>query len=299
LERVYKMKQLEKCNLCPRNCGINRINGQIGFCGAGANVKIARSSLHFWEEPCLSGKNGSGTVFFSYCTLKCVFCQNHKISNGGKGNEITVQQLADIFMELQNEGANNINLVTPTHYVPQIIEALKKARDMGLNIPIVYNSSGYEKIETIKMLEGYVDVYLPDFKYFSEEYSNKYSKASDYPEYARSAIDEMVRQVGAPIFDENGIMLKGVIIRHLMLPGLLLDSKKVVEYIYKMYINSVYISIMNQYTPLDIVGDYPEINRRLNPRHYNKVIDYAIDLGVENAFIQEGDTASESFIPDF
>jgi putative pyruvate formate lyase activating enzyme len=299
LERVYKMKQLEKCNLCPRNCGINRINGQIGFCGAGANVKIARSSLHFWEEPCLSGKNGSGTVFFSYCTLKCVFCQNHKISNGGKGNEITVQQLADIFMELQNEGANNINLVTPTHYVPQIIEALKKARDMGLNIPIVYNSSGYEKIETIKMLEGYVDVYLPDFKYFSEEYSNKYSKASDYPEYARSAIDEMVRQVGAPIFDENGIMLKGVIIRHLMLPGLLLDSKKVVEYIYKMYTNSVYISIMNQYTPLDIVGDYPEINRRLNPRHYNKVIDYAIDLGVENAFIQEGDTASESFIPDF
>ncbi|MDF2821804.1 MAG: pyruvate formate-lyase 1 activating enzyme [Clostridiales bacterium] len=293
------MKKLEKCNLCPRNCGINRINGQIGFCGAGANVKIARSSLHFWEEPCLSGKNGSGTVFFSYCTLKCVFCQNHKISNGGKGNEITVQQLADIFMELQNEGANNINLVTPTHYVPQIIEALKKARDMGLNIPIVYNSSGYEKIETIKMLEGYVDVYLPDFKYFSEEYSNKYSKASDYSEYARSAIDEMVRQVGAPIFDENGIMLKGVIVRHLMLPGLLLDSKKVVEYIYKMYTNSVYISIMNQYTPLDIVGDYPEINRRLNPRHYNKVIDYAIDLGVENAFIQEGDTASESFIPDF
>lgn len=291
--------QLEECSLCPRECRVNRINGEKGFCKSGENVLLARAALHHWEEPCISGERGSGTVFFSSCTLKCVFCQNYNISTAKVGKEISVFRLAEIFIELQEKGAHNINLVTPTHYVPQIIEALKISKNNGLKIPIVYNSSGYEKVDTIKMLNGYIDIYLPDMKYFKEKYANKYSSAPNYFEIAKESIDEMFKQVGVYRFDENGIMKKGIVIRHLMLPGLLFDSKKIVDYVYNKYKNDVYLSIMNQYTPLENVKDYPEINKKLNSNHYNSLIEYAIEIGVEKAFIQDGDTAEESFIPQF
>lgn len=293
------MELLESCKLCPRNCGANRLGEKRGFCGAGEKIRVARAALHYWEEPCISGDIGSGTVFFSYCTLKCVFCQNYNISQCSWGKEITIERLAEIFIELQDKGALNINLVTPTHYVPQIIEAIKIAKENGLRLPIVYNSSGYEKVETIKLLRGYIDVYLPDMKYFDTKYSSKYSKAKDYFSYAKDAINEMVNQVEEVKFDENGIIQKGVIIRHLMLPGLLFDSKKIIDYIYNTYGNKVYISIMNQYTPLDHVKDYPELNRPLNKKHYESLIDYALNLGVQNGFIQEEGTDKESFIPLF
>ncbi|MBQ6820687.1 MAG: radical SAM protein [Clostridium sp.] len=293
------MKLLEECRLCPRNCGVNRLEGKRGFCGAGHKIRVARAALHYWEEPCISGEIGSGTVFFSHCTLKCVFCQNYNISQCEWGKEITVERLAEIFIELQNKKALNINLVTPTHYVPQIIEAIKIARGKGLNIPIIYNSSGYEKVDTIRLLKGYIDVYLPDMKYFDTKYSSKYSKANRYFDYAKDAIEEMINQVGEVCFDNNGIIQRGVIIRHLMLPGLLFDSKKIIDYIYKTYGDKVFISIMNQYTPLEHVKEYPEINRVLNPKHYESLIDYALNLGVKNGFIQEEGTDSESFIPLF
>ena len=293
------MELLDSCKLCPRNCGVNRSSGKRGFCGAGEKIRVARAALHYWEEPCISGDIGSGTVFFSYCTLKCVFCQNYNISQCSWGKEITIERLAEIFIELQDKGALNINLVTPTHYVPQIIEALKIAKGKGLSLPIIYNSSGYENVETIKLLKGYIDVYLPDMKYFDTKYSSKYSKAKDYFEYAKRAIDEMVNQVGEVKFDENGIVQKGVIIRHLMLPGLLFDSKKIIDHIYNAYGNKVYISIMNQYTPLEHVSKYPELNKPLNQKHYEALIDYALNIGVQNGFIQEEGTDKESFIPLF
>lgn len=293
------MELLDSCKLCPRNCGANRSSGKRGFCGAGEKIRVARAALHYWEEACISGDIGSGTVFFSYCTLKCVFCQNYDISQCSWGKEITIERLAEIFIELQNKGALNINLVTPTHYVPQIIEALKIAKGKGLSLPIIYNSSGYENVETIKLLKGYIDVYLPDMKYFDTKYSSKYSKAKDYFEYAKRAIDEMVNQVGEVKFDENGIVQKGVIIRHLMLPGLLFDSKKIIDHIYNAYGNKVYISIMNQYTPLEHVSKYPELNKPLNQKHYEALIDYALNIGVQNGFIQEEGTDKESFIPLF
>lgn len=285
--------------MCPRNCGVNRLKDRVGYCGAGKNIRVARAALHYWEEPCISGSIGSGTVFFSYCTLKCVFCQNYNISQCSFGKEITIDRLAEIFLELQEKGALNINLVTPTHYVPQIIEALKIAKEKGLKLPIIYNSSGYEKVETIKLLKGYIDVYLPDMKYFDTKYSTKYSKAKDYFLYAKEAINEMVNQVGEVEFDKNGIIQKGVIIRHLMLPGLLFDSKKIIDYIHNTYGNKVYISIMNQYTPLEHVKIYPELNKPLNQKHYEALIDYAVSIGVENGFIQEEGTDKESFIPLF
>ncbi len=293
------MELLESCKLCPRNCGANRLNGKRGFCGAGDKIRVARAALHYWEEPCISGDIGSGTVFFSHCTLKCVFCQNYNISQCEWGKEITIERLAEIFIELQDKGALNINLVTPTHYVAQIIEAIKIARSKGLKLPIIYNSSGYEKVETIRLLKGYIDVYLPDMKYFDTKYSSKYSKAKDYFIYAKAAINEMINQVGNVKFDENGIIQKGVIIRHLMLPGLLFDSKKIIDYIHNTYGDKVYISIMNQYTPLEHVKEYPEINKPLNQQHYEALIDYALSIGVKNGFIQEAGTDSESFIPLF
>lgn len=293
------MELLESCKLCPRSCGVNRLKDKVGYCGAGKNIRVARAALHYWEEPCISGSIGSGTVFFSYCTLKCVFCQNYNISQCSYGKEITIDRLAEIFLELQEKGALNINLVTPTHYVPQIVEALKIAKGRGLKLPIIYNSSGYEKVETIKLLKGYIDVYLPDMKYFDNKYSIKYSKAKDYFLYAKEAIDEMINQVGEVEFDKNGIIKKGVIIRHLMLPGLLFDSKKIIDYIHSTYGNKVYISIMNQYTPLEHVKIYPELNRPLNQKHYEALIDYAVSIGVENGFIQEEGTDKESFIPLF
>ncbi len=277
---------------------VNR-NQTAGFCGETNKLVVARASLHMWEEPCISGETGSGTVFFSGCNLKCVFCQNFDISSKCHGKEITVERLAEIFLELQEKGALNINLVTPTHYVIQIISALKIAKKNGLNIPIVYNTSCYEKRETIKLLDGLIDIYLPDFKYFDNQYSNKYSKAPNYFEYASEALDEMVKQVGCAEFDENGIMKKGVIVRHLLLPGLISDSKNVLKYLYDTYKDKIYISIMNQYTPLPHVSKYQELNRKVTEQEYDELINYAIDLGIENGFIQEGETCSESFIPEF
>lgn len=290
---------LKSCNLCPRNCGINRLDGNIGFCNSGKNIKVAKVSLHHWEEPCISGTNGSGTIFFSNCNLQCSFCQNYQISTDGLGKEISIKRLSEIFLEQQKNGAHNINLVTPTHYVPQIIEALNIAKSKGLNLPIVYNTNSYENIDTIKLLKGYIDIYLPDLKYFSDKYSCKYSNSPDYFYHATKAIEEMFSQVGELEIDDKGLVKKGVIIRHLMLPGLLFDSKKIMDYIYNTFSHSVYISIMNQYTPTSHSNKHPEINRPLNPKHYDALIDYCLSLGIKNAFIQEDGTCSESFIPNF
>ncbi len=294
-----KMELLQACTLCPRECRVDRTRGQAGICGATEEVVVARAALHMWEEPCISGEMGSGTVFFSGCTLGCVYCQNHNIAKGLAGRKITIERLAEIFLELQEKGANNINLVTPGHYVPQIIQALDMAKPKGLLLPIVYNTSGYEKAETIRLLRGYVDVYLPDLKYRSGQISGKYSNAEDYFQYAAEAIHEMVVQTGKPKFNEDGIMTRGVIVRHLTLPGYLKDSKDILEYLYDTYGDTIYISIMNQYTPLPHVEAYPELNRKITAEEYEELVDYALYLGVENGFIQEGETASESFIPEF
>ena len=288
------------CNLCPRECGVNRRCGETGFCGASDKVKIARSDLHFWEEPCISGEGGSGTVFFSHCTLKCVYCQNYNISTKNQGRIVTEGQLADCFLDLQEKGALNINLVTPTHYIPQIIEALKIAKKKGLTLPVLYNTSGYESTKTLELLRGYVDIFLPDFKYFSSEYAKKYSVAEDYPDICKKAIAKMFELVGKCRFDENGIIKKGVIVRHLILPHQEEDSKKILEYLYKNYGDDIYISIMSQYTPLSTLPkEFPELNTTIDMTVYNRVLDFAVDLGIENAFIQEEEAASESFIPEF
>lgn len=292
------MDRLKNCVLCPRRCGADRSNGETGFCGATDKIKIARSALHFWEEPCISGKNGSGTVFFSHCSMKCVFCQNYEISAQSMGYEVTPDELADCFLDLERQGANNINLVTPTHYVPQIINAIKTAKKNGLALPILYNTSGYENVETLRTLSGLIDIYMPDMKYMSDKYAVRYSGAPDYFNIASKAIAEMFRQVGTPIF-KDGIMQKGVIVRHLMLPGLLFDTKHIIDYLYKTYGDNIFISLMSQYTPLEHVKKYPELYRRLNPKHYEAMIDYCSSLGITNAFIQEGDTSKESFIPSF
>lgn len=293
------MDLLRSCRLCPRNCGVNRFDNRVGFCGSGKNIMVARVSLHHWEEPCLSGEKGSGTIFFSECNLKCVFCQNYSISHKGVGKEITVERLSSIFLEQQERGAHNINLVTPTHFVPQIVEALKLAKNNGLKLPIVYNSNGYENVETVKALRGYIDIYLPDLKYYEDKYAVRYSHAPGYFKVASQAIEEMFSQVGKPKFDEDGMMTSGVIIRHLMLPGLLFDSKKIIDYIWQTFKHSIFISIMNQYTPVNNVSQYPEINKPLNQKHYESLIDYCLSLGIKNAFIQDEGTVSESFIPDF
>lgn len=290
---------LNRCTLCPRNCKVNRNNNGLGFCNMGSDLIVARAALHFWEEPIISGKKGSGTVFFSGCNLKCVFCQNHSISSNNFGKKISIERLSKIFLELQEQGANNINLVTPTHFVPQIIKALKIAKENGLNIPIVYNSSGYENIETIKLLDGYIDIYLPDFKYFDNKYASKYSKCNNYFEQASNAINEMIKQVGLPKFNDDGMLIKGVIVRHMMLPGLLEDSKKIIHYLVDKYNDEIFISIMNQYTPTNNLYKYPEINKTVDNSDYEELIDYAINLGIKNGFMQEGETQKTSFIPEF
>jgi putative pyruvate formate lyase activating enzyme len=261
---------------------------------------VARAALHFWEEPCISGENGSGAVFFSGCPLHCVFCQNEEISHGKVGKEITTEQLSDIYLNLQNQGANNINLVTGTHYIPAIVESVTMARKNGLRIPIVYNTSGYEKVESLRLLDGIVNAYLPDFKYWDSDFAGKYSHASDYPEVAKQAIHEMVRQCPNPIFDDNGFITSGVIVRQLLLPGHVRDSKAVIEYLYKNYGDSIFISLMSQYTPMEQVAEaFPKLNRRVTRREYDSVVDYALGLGITNAFIQDRRVAKESFIPDF
>lgn len=306
------------CKLCPRNCAVDRKMGEIGVCGQTEELKVARAALHYWEEPCISGKEGSGAVFFSGCSLHCVFCQNQNIANGTAGKKITTARLADIFLELQEKGANNINLVTPGHFVPQIIQALESAKAQGLFVPVVYNTGSYENVETIKRLEGLVDIYLPDFKYMDASLSEKYSHARDYSAAAKKAVAEMVRQTGPARFQsaertgqekedwakedpiEAGcLMERGTIVRHLLLPGCAKDSKEVIRYLYETYGDTIYISIMNQFTPLAGLEKYPELNRRVTEEEYEEVVDYAIELGVECGFIQEGETAKESFIPEF
>lgn len=289
----------EKCMLCPRKCGVSRSTGQAGVCGVDAGIKVARAALHYWEEPCISGKNGSGAVFFSGCSLHCVFCQNRDISDGMTGKKISRQRLFDIFFELKEKGANNINLVTPGQYIPDIVWTVEKARAAGFDLPIVYNTSGYENVESLKMLEGIVDIYLPDFKYMDCTLAGKYSKAVDYPYVAKKAVAEMVRQQPDAAFDEQtGLIKKGVIVRQLLLPGHVKDAKDILRYLYESYGDHIYISMMSQFTPFGL-EEYPEINRRVTKREYERYIDYAIELGVENAFIQEGDVAKESFIPAF
>ncbi|QFJ55452.1 radical SAM protein [Pseudobutyrivibrio xylanivorans] len=289
----------KKCTLCPRNCGVDRDNS-LGVCQVSSTVKVARAALHFWEEPCISGENGSGAVFFSGCPLHCVFCQNEEISHGKVGKEISIEQLAQIYLNLQEQGANNINLVTGTHYIPAIAASVKSARDNGLYIPIIYNTSGYETVESLRLLEGIVNAYLPDFKYLDGELASQYSHAKDYPEIAKTAIEEMVRQCPTTVFDEKGFIKSGVIVRQLLLPGHTKDSKAIVKYLYETYGDSIYISLMSQYTPMPHIAEkYPEINRRVTKREYESVVNYALDLGVTNAFIQDRKVAQESFIPDF
>ncbi|MDO4293991.1 MAG: radical SAM protein [Eubacteriales bacterium] len=328
MEYEEQRQLLATCALCPRNCRVNRLAGQTGYCGQGGRIRAARAALHFWEEPCISGKNGSGAVFFSGCPMRCVFCQNHDIAAGRAGQEIGGERLAEIFLELQEKGAVNINLVTPTHFVPLIVPALERAKRGGLSIPVVYNTSSYEKVSTLRLLEGLVDIYLPDFKYVSSELSERYSNAPDYFETAKAAVGEMVRQVGEPVFggpdgqlysaeqmnlacgeepeeareDADFLMKKGVIVRHLALPGQEDDSRRVIRYLLDAYGDKIYISLMNQYTPMPAVRgrrDLGELGRRLTDAEYERLIDFALESGIENGFIQEGETAKESFIPAF
>lgn len=290
---------LSSCTLCPRSCKVNRLQGELGFCRAGAETKIARAALHHWEEPPISGTRGSGTVFFSHCNLRCIFCQNHPISQGGYGKEVSVETLAHIFLNLQTEGAHNINLVSPTHYIPQIVEALRLAKKLGLFLPVVYNSNGYESVEAVRSLEGLIDVYLPDLKYAGDDASLLYSSAPGYFAAATAAIREMFRQVGEPVFAEDGLIRRGLIIRHLILPGRVKEAKKVLSWIKENLPPGVYVSLMAQYFPTHRAIDCPQINRRITKREYQAVIEYFFSLGLENAFIQELTAAREKYVPPF
>ncbi len=291
------IKEFDKCNICPRECNVNRNNNELGFCKANNKVKIANYSLHMWEEPIISSKKGSGAVFFSNCNLKCIYCQNYQISTLNKGCEITIEELSKIYLKLEKMGALNINLVTPTHYIPVIKKSLIKAKKDNLCIPIVYNTSSYEKVSSLKTLDGLIDIYLPDLKYISDDLALKYSSSKNYFEYASKAISEMYRQVGSPVI-KNGVMKKGMIVRHLVLPGHIEESKKVIKYLYDIYKDNIYISIMNQYTPLNDTK-YSNLNRKLTSEEYDEVLDYAYNIGVRRAFVQEDGTVDESFIPIF
>lgn len=296
---MKNMNKYENCLLCPRKCGINRRTGQTGVCGVSSEIKVARAALHYWEEPCISGKRGSGAVFFSGCSLHCVFCQNREISDGKEGKVISKERLSDIFMELADKGANNINLVTPGQYIPDIVWAVNDAKSRGMKLPIIYNTSGYENVTELKLLEGIVDVYLPDFKYMDSTLSARYSRAKDYPSVAKQALSEMVRQQPDVVIDDaTGLIQKGVIVLQLLLPGHVNDAKAVLKYLYDTYHDHVYISMMSQFTPIAL-KDYPEINRTVTRREYERLVDYALEIGITIAFIQEGDVAKDSFIPAF
>lgn len=314
---AWLTQSMSDCILCPRRCHVNRLAGQVGFCGQTSTLTAARAALHFWEEPCISGTKGSGTVFFSGCNIRCVFCQNHNIAIGKTGQAVSLERLSDIFLELQEKGANNINLVTPTHFTPQIACALERAKQQGLVLPIVYNTGSYEEVDTLRRLERLIDIYLPDLKYFSPELSHRYSNAGDYFEKATAAIAEMYRQVGSPILSdgsvpntmktcmnnnliqESPLMKRGMIVRHLILPGQTKDSKKILRYLHETYGNDIYVSIMNQYTPLPHVQDIPDLNRKVTDEEYRRILTFAERIGIERGFLQEGDTAAESFIPAF
>lgn len=289
------MFDMSHCLLCPRKCGADRSSGKAGVCRTDSRIMVARAAPHYWEEPCISGKSGSGTVFFSGCNLGCVFCQNRKISRFAAGRAVSVKELAQIFEQLQNEGVHNINLVTPSHYVPQIAEALDMAR---LKIPVVYNSGGYDLPEALDLLDGKVRIFLPDFKYMDASLAARFSNAADYPQTAKAAVKKMFELAGKPRFGSDGMMKSGVIVRHLVLPGHSDDSIAVIRYLYETYGDSIYISIMNQFTP-SADAPFEELRRTLSDSEYKRVVDFAEQIGVKNAFIQEGGTASESFIPDF
>lgn len=306
-------KAYEECRLCPRECRVNRKEGQTGFCQMDGTLRVARAALHMWEEPCISGKRGSGAVFFSGCNLRCVYCQNFDIAAGTRGKEISRERLSEIFLELQAQGAANINLVTPDHDLPDIVWALLKAKEQGLCIPVVYNGSGYEKADVIAALEGLVDIFLTDFKYMDGELAGRLSYAGDYPEVAKRALEQMVKITGEPLFNEEGMMQRGVIVRHLLLPGHKKNAKAVLRYLRETYGDKIYISLMNQYTPMvqltshsgnqkeleEAARQEPQLMRKVTTREYEQVVDYALQLGITKAFIQEGDVAKESFIPDF
>ena len=288
---------LENCKICPHKCNINRNKGKIGRCKATNKIKVALYSVHNFEEPCISGEKGSGTVFFSNCNLNCIYCQNYEISQQGRGKEISIEELSDIFIKQQKRNVENINLVTPTSYVPQIIEAIKIARKKGLNIPIVYNTNGYENIETIKMLDGYVDIYLPDLKYYYNDIAKKYSKIDNYFEIATKAIKEMEKQIGKTVIDENGIMKKGIIIRHLVLPNNIENSKKILKWIRENMNNDTYISVMAQYFPTYKAKEDLELNRKLTKQEWREIEEYIEKLGIENGFIQELGEHEEEYVP--
>lgn len=301
METQQRMERTDMrvCGLCPRNCKADRTRG-MGACRAGSGIRLARAALHMWEEPCISGEEGSGAVFFSGCSLGCVYCQNSKISAGEWGREVSEERLTQIYLELQAQRANNINLVTAGHFLPQVIRSVAAARQSGLHIPIVYNTSGYERRAAIEALQGTADIFLPDFKYLYPETAERYSRARDYPQVAKAALEQMVKQSGEVLFDGRGIMQRGVIVRHLVLPGHAEESKEIVRYLYETYGDRIYLSLMNQYTPMPGIGlHFPELARTVRPKEYDEVVDYAIDLGVENGFIQEGETAKDSFIPEF
>lgn len=296
--------ELTSCTLCPRACGVNREQGVRGACGETAQIRLARAALHFWEEPCISGTRGSGTVFFTGCQLRCVYCQNQPIAHGAVGKEVSLSRLVDIFFELEEKGANNINLVTPDHFIPQIAEAIKTAKSRGFTLPFVYNTGSYVTVEALQTLDGLIDSYLPDLKYLDPSHARDYSGAEDYPEVAKAALKEMFRQVGPVKLmqvqkEEEPMLLRGMVVRHLLLPGALDDAKQIVSYLYDTYGNDIYMSLMSQYTPGEAVEEHPLLRRRVRRKDYDALVNHAIALGVENAFIQEGSAANESFIPAF
>jgi len=293
---IYMKELLNSCTLCPRECKVNRNKGKLGYCKAGNKIKIGGYRLHLWEEPIITGEKGSGTIFFSYCNLGCVYCQNYQISFNNVGEEIRVERFSDICLELQNMKAANINLVTPTHYIPLIKEGLTLAKEKGLKIPIVYNTSSYETVESLKLLEGLIEIYMPDFKYYDNDLG-KYSNVTNYFEIASKAIEEMYRQVGVPKYKDN-TLIKGMIIRHLVLPHHSDDSKKIIKYLYDKYKDNVILSIMNQYTNIKKLK-YKELNDKVTKEEYDSIIDYAIELGIENCFVQEDESQSKSFVPNF
>lgn len=293
------MEELKQCKICPHNCNVNRLNGKIGRCKCADKIKIALASVHNYEEPCISGINGSGTIFFSNCNMNCIYCQNYEISQLGKGKEISIKELADIFINQQEKGVNNINLVTPTMYAFQIIEAIKSAKKNGLIIPIIYNTNGYEKIETLKALQGYIDVYLPDLKYYSNKLSIKYSKVNNYFSVATEAIKEMYRQVGTPKFNEDGIIQRGIIIRHLVLPNHIQNSKNILKWIKENMPQDVYVSIMAQYFPTYKAKEDELLNRKLTKKEYKEIENFLYTLDLKNGYIQELGEHEEEYVPDF
>ncbi len=292
-------EEYDSCRLCPRQCGVDRNSGEYGFCGQTCVMRVGRAALHFWEEPCICDEKGSGAVFFSGCPLRCCYCQNFELSRANQGIEVSEEKLAAIFMRLETEGANNINLVTAEHFAPQIRQSILLAKEKGLWVPVVLNSSGYVSMNCLEILKDVIDIYLVDFKYLDSSLSYKYSMAKDYPDIAKSALGKMVKFSPKPIFDERGIMQKGVIVRHLCLPGHSEDSKKVLEYVYRTYGKNILMSIMSQYTPVNENKEYPNLNRTLFEREYEDILNFCIDIGIEDAFIQEGEAASKSFIPKF